>query len=236
MPRRVIKGAGMMARETLTYDLREPGGVEACMAAWGAFFEQYPAAMPDDAPGDALRRGNAERCRAILATVGLEDDGACAINPVALRDRGLTEDTAQWLAAEWLAAFHMLKRCRERFVAGNTSANTIGSMLMAAEELGRLQERMWWRCGIDPETGKRREELALGKRAQEKAISRATEARRIQAQDARPDWHDSATFEAEEIRRKHPSYSRWRIAGMLHEKFGVSQNRCDKVLRANGIR
>jgi 3-oxoacyl-[acyl-carrier-protein] synthase III len=94
---------------------------------------------------------------------------------------------------------------------------------------------MWWRCGIDPDTGKRREALARGKKAQETARPRATEARRIQAQDAKPDWHDAATLDAQEIRRLHPSYSRWRIAGLLCDKFGVSQNRCDKILRSNGI-
>ena len=234
MPKHIVKGVGMMQRHQVQYEPGEPGALEACVMAWD---EALPVAQPDDMPGDALDRHNAGRCRAILATVGLdalmEGKGAVSLGP--LREKGLDEDSAQWIAAHWLGAYNQMMAHRRDLVAGDASPSTIGMMLMHAQEMGRLQERMWWRRGIDPDTGKRREALALGKRAQEKARPKATEARRIQAQDTRPDWHDSATLEAQEIRRRHPSYSRWRIAGMLHDKFGISQNRCDKVLRANGI-
>jgi hypothetical protein len=166
------------------------------------------------------------RCRAII-------EKSKRVNPA--DGPGATEADAEWIAAEWLAAYRGMLAQRAKLVAGDTSPNTIGSMLLHAQEMGRLQERMWWRAGVDPQTGKRREELAIGKQAQEKAIPKAIEARRIQAQDAQPGWHDSATLDAHEIRQAHPSYSRWRIAGEIHEKYGVSRNRCDKVLRENGI-
>lgn len=234
MPKRIVTGVGMMQRHQVQYDPREPGALDACVKAWDA---ALPIARPDDMPGDALDRHNAERCRAILATVGLGDlmDGHGAVNIGPLRDKGLDEDSAQWIAAFWLGAYNRMLAQRRKLVAGDASPSTIGMMVIHAQEMGRLQERMWWRAGVDPQTDKRREELALGKRAQEKAIPKATAARRIQAQDAKPDWHDIATLEALEIRRRHPTYSRWRIAGMIYQSFGVSQGRCDKVLRANGI-
>lgn len=223
-----------MQRHQVQYEAGEPGALEAIVKAWD---EALPVAQPDDLPGEALDRRIAERCRAILATVGLADlmEGKGAVNLGPLREKGLDEDSAQFIAAHWLGSYNRMMAHRRNLMAGNADPSTIGMMLMHAQEMGRLQERMWWRRGIDPDTGKSCEALALGKQAQEKAIVRATEARRVQAQDAKPDWHDAATLEAREIRRRHPSYSRWRIAGMLHETFGVSQNRCDKVLRANGI-
>lgn len=234
MPRKVIKGVGMMQRETLQYEAHEPGAKEAWIKAWD---EAVPVAQPDDMPGEALDRENATRCKTILATVGLADlmEGKCAVNLGPLREKGLDEDSAQWIAAHWLGAYNRMMTQRRDLMGGDTSASTISSMLLNAQEMGRLHERMWWRAGIDPQTGKRPEELALGKRAQEKAIPRATEARRIHAQDTKPDWHDNAKLDALEIRRIHPTYSRWRIAGEIHERFGVSHDRCYKVLRANGI-
>ena len=227
------RGVGMTERQV---EIAETW--QESLAAWERYAAQCPPAQPDDMPSEALDRENASRCKSILATVGLADfmDGQCAVDLGPLRAKGVDEDSAQWIAAHWLGAYNSMMTMRAKLVAGDTSPSTIGTMLMHAQEMGRLHERMWWRAGIDPDTGKRREGLALGKRAQEKARPKATEARRIQAQDTRPDWHDSATLEAQEIRRRHPTYSRWRIAGMLHDKFGISQNRCDKVLRANGIK
>lgn len=235
MPKRIVKGVGMMERYQMQYEPGEPGALEACLKAWDEVMPML-VEMPGDWPGDALHRHNAERCQTILATVGMTDDGMCAVNIGTLRAKGLAENSAQWIAAHWLAEYNALMRGRERFEAGDITPNNLSRMLMATEEMGRLQERMWWRSGVDPQTGKKREELAIGKREQEKAIPKATEARRIQAQDAKPIWHDDATHDALEIRRRHPTYSRWRIAGEIHEKFGVSRNRCDKVLRANGIK
>jgi len=177
-----------------------------------------------------VREENAKRCRDILAKAGVESGGIEAARSLV----SLTEDSAERLAAEWLGSYRHIEALKEKAAAGDRRA--INDLIDEAEHLGVIQERMWWRRGIDPQTGKRREELALGKRAQEKAIPKATEARRVQAQDTKPDWHDSATLDALEIRRRHPSFSRWRIAGKIYEKFGVSRNRCDKVLRANGIK
>ena len=234
MPKRIVTGVGMMQRHRLQSDPAEPGAIEACFQAWDA---AAPQGKPDDLPGEALDRENATRCQEILETAGLGDlmDGKRAVNLGPLREKGLDEDSAEWIAAHWLGAYNQMMTQRRKLLDGDCTPSTIAMMLMDAQEMGRLQERMWWRAGIDPQTRKRREQLAVGKREQERAIPKATEARRIQAKDTKPDWHDSAILDALEIRDKHPSYSRWRIAGEIHEKFGVSRNRCDKVLRANGI-
>jgi hypothetical protein len=47
------------------------------------------------------------------------------------------------------------------FEQGNTGSSLVAMMLTAAKEMGRLEERMWWRAGIDAATGDRREALAL---------------------------------------------------------------------------
>lgn len=228
MPKRIVKGVGMMQREVLRYDVSGSAGAEER----DAYTEALHRCMAQPV-GDGLREDNAQRCREILAMEGLGDI-ICggAVDWGKLREKGLAEDSAEWLAASWLRSFNRLQNERARLEAGE---GNVALIVEHAQELGRIQERMFWRAGVDPQTGKRREKLALGKREQEKAIPRATEARRIHAQDTKPGWHDEATYDALEIRQRHPTYSRWRIAGEIHERFGVSRDRCDKVLRANGV-
>jgi hypothetical protein len=151
----------MMQRTDLRYRMDDPRDVDACNAALKAWADSLPVAEPGDWPGDALHRHNAERCRAILATVDLADDGKCVVNTEALREKGLAENSAQWIAAHWLAEYNALKQGRERLEAGDVTPENLSRMLMAAEEMGRLQERMWWRAGVDPISGEKREALAL---------------------------------------------------------------------------
>jgi hypothetical protein len=149
--------------------------------------------------------------------------------------KGIEENHLEASAAEYLKIYHYLQIKLESLKAGILKEHEWQFLFDDLFEMGQIYERQFWRSGIDPISGKVREELAIGKRNQEKAIPRATEARRIHAQDTKPDWHDNAKLDALEIRRIHPTYSRWRIAGEIHERFGVSRDRCDKVLRANGI-
>lgn len=237
MPRRVTVDVGLLAHDRLQYDMRDDKDVDASIAAWKAYADASPKSEPGDLPGDAPDRENAARCKEILATVGLSDlmEGKGAVNLGPLHDRGLAEDSAQYIAAHWLGAYNRMLNTRQKLLAGDSDPDTIGMMLMHAQEMGRLQERMWWRAGIDPQTSKKREALAVAKRKQEAAIPKASEARRVQSLDAKPEWHDDAVLDARNIRAKHPSYSRWRIAGEIHGKYEVSRDRCDKVLRANGI-
>lgn len=150
------KGAGLTERLVSTPET--PAELIAALKRWS---DSLPAALPGDWSCDARNRHNAERCRAILATVGLADDGKCGVDYTPLRERGLAENSAQWIAALWLAEYNALMRSRERFAAGDATPKNLARMLMAAEDMGRLQERLWWRAGVDPESGEKREALAL---------------------------------------------------------------------------
>lgn len=232
MPEKIVKDVGMMQREAVRYDTTHAAGeaewnaAAAALKAWG-----------EQPMGDARIEHNAKLFRAIMASGGLADlmENTCAVDTGKLRAKGFSEDSEYWIAAHWLGAFNRLRNERTRLVARQGTENTLSLIVEHAQEMGRLQERLFWRAGVDPQTGKRREKLAIGKRAQQLAIPKATEARRVQAQDTRPDWHDNAILNAEEIRKAHPSYSRWRIAGEIHALHGVSRGRCDKVLRENGM-
>jgi len=235
MADKITRDTGMMQRTATRYSMNDPSDADHLSRALRALSASLPVRVAGDWTGDALRRSNAERCRAILATVELSTDGMCDLDTELLREKGLAENSAQWIAAQWLAEHSALMRARERFGNGDATPGNLGRMLVATEEMGRLQERLWWRAGIDPLVKKTREALAVGKREQERAIGKATEARSVQAIDARPDWHDLAIIEAREIRQKHPTYSRWRIAGELYKNHEVSRDRMNKVLKENGL-
>ena len=224
MPKRIVTGAGMMQRHRVQYDRDEPGAMEACIDAWKAFAAQMPREQPGDMPGDALNRENAERCRAILATVGLDNlmEGRGAVNLGPLRERGLDEDSAQWIAAHWLAAYHSMMTMRAKMVAGDTSPSTTGMMLMRAQEMGRLQERMWWRSGIDPETGERRERLAIERRDHRRAFANAAAERQAinaERKEAGRALAALAQRMADECWQRNPVLSKQEVARRLHARW-----------------
>jgi hypothetical protein len=166
------RGTGLMARHETEYT---PDEIEAVVAAFAAWNEELSDAEPGDWPGDGLRRANAAACRAILAAAGIEDDGAPVVNLGRLG--ALPDRSAAYIAAYWLAAYHSLSRGRAGLAAGTAAPETLARMLMDAETMGRMQERLWWRAGIDPEAGETRERLALtGKpvKAGQKAGAAAT--------------------------------------------------------------
>jgi len=187
------------------------------LSAWRESAENWPVEQPDDLPGDALDRENATRCRAILATVGLGDlmDGQGAVNIGPLRDRGLDEDSAQWIAAFWLGTYNRMMAQRRKLVAGDTSPSTIGMMLTHAQEMGRLQERMWWRAGVDPVTGERRERLAVERRNHRRAFAEAKaerEAANAERKEAGRALAALAQGLADECWRRNPSLSKIEVA------------------------
>lgn len=119
-----------------------------------------PTGEGDEHGGDALRRMNAERARGILERSGLPlNDPRELWRQIAFR--GHAEDTAPNIAAQWLRAWRMWRNARERLLAGEVTPDLISQVADAAEDMGRLQERLWWRAGVDPITGERREALGL---------------------------------------------------------------------------
>lgn len=225
---RRVKGVGL--RQHVEETFRFDGPVDGHAAAeLDAFLGSRPVAEPGDWLGDALRRENARRCRAILATVGLSDEGRGLVDTQALLAKGLDEASAQWLAAHWLAEFNTLTRKRERFEAGNTGATLVASMLFAAAEMGRLEERMWWRAGIDRDTGRKREALALAGRRQVRG-GRAGAA--IKGQKSfRAAFGAQAQMRAEEIHAARPHLSWAKIREILAGEFKVSPETIKKSVR-----
>lgn len=229
MAERVVKDVGMMQRTQVKYRFNDPADRDGLMKAWQAFDESLPISQPGDWMGDALRRENAERCRAILATVGLSDDGKGGVDTGPLRKKGLAEDSAQWIAAFWLAAYNRLMNGRAKVAAGDFSEGVLAFMLENSEELGRLQERMWWRSGIDPETRTKREALALTGRAQVKAGKRGNEMRSSTSFAATHGIEAQAV--ADEIAAKNPKLSWSAIRNTVAARFEVSPETIKKSLR-----
>lgn len=233
MPKKIIKGVGMMAHEVEVFDLRsdDPNEREALIGAFERFAETMPIREEAEPVGQALRRENAERCQRILAAVGIEDSGKAVIDKRLLVSKGIGEDSRPWIAAEWLAAYHGLCRNMERLKSDSITLEVLGRLLTYSEDLGRLQERMWWRAEVDPFTNKSPEKLALGKRAQELATPKATQARRRKAAEFEPDWWDDARQQAAAMRRKYPSYSRSRIAKVVADEFERSERQVAEVIK-----
>lgn len=121
---------------------------------------------------DAVRESKADACRAILAAAGVDQD---SMDPADC----FSDSSAHVLAAAWLDAYRRLGNARERF-ASDPTPRALEYVVEFAEELGRLQERLWWRAGVDRSTGVRREELALSGRAYKRASDLGSERRRGQ--------------------------------------------------------
>lgn len=174
------RDVGLKAHEVTSYNLRseDPAEHEAHLEAWQRFADSQPKDEPGDGPFDALRRQNAERCREIIRKEGLGDllEGDGRVNTFTLRTRGFDEASAGWIAAKWLNTYHHLQDCRANLINGDTGVENVATMIEHAEELGKLQERLWWRCGVDRETKEKRESLALTgkpvKRGQKDAAER----------------------------------------------------------------
>lgn len=230
MPRRIIKGVGMMQRESLQYDHCESGAIEACQNAWDY---AVPKSELGDWDFDNYRRENFARCRKFLADAGLADlmDETFSVDTLALSDAGFCEADRPWIAAHWIGAFKGVMKCREQFQSGDTSPANMGMMLHYAEELGRLERDMWWRATDDPISKKAPEKLALGKRKQELSTGKASEKRRENAAENEPDWWDCARLSAMEIRERHPSWSRNRIAKLIAEEFRRSERQVRDVIK-----
>jgi len=229
MPKRKIVGVGMMQRAVVVAST--PAEMEQAIEAWS---QSFPKAEPGDWFGDAVRRENARRCKAILATIGMQDDGTCGFDISPLRAAGLNEDSAQWIAAEWLAAYNGMRQARERFDRDGSTA-AVDEIARFAEEMGCQQERMWWRSGVDPETGERREALALRDRTASKSRKKGGETNRGEAEK----WRGPACRLAASIMAESPGIKvsecarrvikRWDVSGIDPPKFDSLRKILGKV-------
>jgi len=222
--KRIVKGVGMMKYEMLEYGPGPMGNEEA-----ESFMEAMRHFMTRPV-GDEKREVNAQRCRDFLGRVGLGDMmiTSYAIDEEKLRSKGLAENSAQWLAACWLRTFNRLQDEVTRINAGQGDVSLLVSI---SEELGRIGERMYWRAGVDPQTGKTHEKLAIGKQSQELSTGKAAKARREKASENEPDWWDHARIRAREIRQSRPDLSRSRIAELIAEEVRRSERQVRDVIK-----
>jgi len=221
-PKYVTRGNGMTERL-----LKVPETPAESIAAFDAL--NIPFAQSGDWLGDALMRATAERNRSVLSHVGLEDAGACVADRRALESVGLAEGSAAWIAAHWLAEYHSFLRCRERIESGDAGVRNLTTMMWAMHEMGRLQEEMRWRPGVDPQTGKAREQLALSGRRQVKG-GHDGNAMRGQKSFASL-YGEQAQLRACAIAADRPDLSWTAIRLILARKYAVSAETIKKALR-----
>jgi hypothetical protein len=148
MAKRITKGVGMKERVVIQRDASDFPDRDSFA---NAFFE----ALEANCIAGNVRAENERRCRAILKSVGLKQGDIESVRR--LMEYG--EDSAVRLADEWLTSFHRVKSLEIKIADGQVSE--IARLIDEAEQLGIIQERMWWRAGIDPISGEKRESLAL---------------------------------------------------------------------------
>lgn len=164
MPKRVTKGVGLMQRTVVQYspdddpDAFLPGG-------------EVEAAFAKCQTADGYRDANAVHVRKLLSAAYSKMDPAwfCrnapqhteAIRADMERRPALYvkayfgEDHAYAIMQQWLDRYDALAAERAN------SAPDVRRLVELGEELGKLYERLYWRAGIDPASGERREALAL---------------------------------------------------------------------------
>lgn len=222
MPKRIVKGVGMMKYAVSVYGPGPMGEAE---------YESFKEAMRRfaEAPvGDERREAIAQNCRELLARAGLADVTitSYAIDEEKLRSTGLAEDSAQWLSACWLRTFYRLKEEVTRINAGR---GDVSLLISIAEELGRIQAHTFWRAGVDPQTGKRREILAMSGRRQVKG-GRDGNAMRTDTSFAAL-YGAAAQARADALHRENPRRTWGRIRQIIASEYKVSPETVKKALR-----
>lgn len=130
----------------------------------------------------------------------------------------------------WLMTYDRLNTARREVLKGDHAA--MERLVMLAEDLGKLKERMWWRFGEVDGLKKSAEDLGLGKLRQERSTPKATDAKRQKAMDLPPDWWDDALIRAGEVRKLHPSWTRSRVAEHIRPEFERSRKQIANVIRS----
>jgi hypothetical protein len=235
MAERVLKDVGMLQREETRFFPDDPRDAEALRVALEAWVASFPEAEAGDWTGDARRRETANLFASLLASIGLEDQGTVALDTGRLRKKGLTEDTAYWIAAQWLAAHNGLMKARARFEQGDTSPSNMGTILHYAEQLGRLRERMFWRAGVDEATGARREALALERKKSRLALSDNPD-RNHERQQRAAEWREVAQRLADECWQRRPQLSKAAVAREVLRNWPKGDDKPQSKPRLTSIR
>ena len=124
-------------------------------------FAHWIADLDGLTPGQAAQRDTAERYLGILTASGVADMAGAALDVSLLRAAGYDESSPEWIACQWFRSFAVHGAARAR--------SDLGLSIETDHEMGRLEERMWWRAAHEPVTGKSPERLALVGKRQTKA-------------------------------------------------------------------
>jgi hypothetical protein len=155
MPKIVKSGVGMMEHARFQYNFDGDNPDEDMNA-----FTEY--AMTSIMGFDERREQNAVAFRAFLQKTGdLDLTSVLVLHETCNR---YAEDALEHLVAKWLIEYHHINMERAE-IASSSNPQNLDYLIERSVELGRLQERIYWRQGNDPTTGKKRETLGLaGKR------------------------------------------------------------------------
>jgi hypothetical protein len=216
MAKRTKQGVGMTERVVIQHD-------QSDFSDAGSFAEVFFASLDANCIATNVRAENAERCQNILSAAGLV---LGKIESERLLGK-YGEDSPERLAADWLRSYRRMGALSEKALNGDTMALT--DLIGEAEHLGILQERMWWRCGLDSSTGKRRESLALSGQSQVKAGQRGNEMRSTGSFAA--SHGDEAQALAHEIAMRNPKLSWTAIRKNLAAKYQVSTETIKKTVK-----
>ena len=144
---------------------------------------------------------------------------------------GIREYHLEAIAAEYLREYHYFQIGIKQLENGTLQAHEQHSLFDHLFEMGQIYERQFWRAGIDPISGKVREELAIGKRNQELATSKAAAARHKSASENEPEWWDHARIRAKEIHERRPDLSRSAIASWIANEVRRSERQVRDVIK-----
>lgn len=168
MPKIETRGVGLMMRKVQTFNL-EDDPPEAFIRA----LDEWASTKPQTA--DEWRDANAKHCRAVLVKAYGKMDPVwfcrnapedvettrdqMARHPKLFVRSYFGEDHGYAIVQEWLNTYDRLAVQRAKPEAD------IAKLIELAEELGKLEERLYWRAGVDPHTRERREAMALREKA-----------------------------------------------------------------------
>ncbi len=167
---------------------------------FGSGFTAYTIGEPETREEllDGLRKlhgldvalvNEAQQWRDLLAKAGF--DGDLNSQSAAIRDEHGEQSLAD-LVADYVIHAEVMQAQRAEVEAGGGNA---GALIVAAAWCGQLRERIYWKYGIDPETGARLETLALERQKSRVPFQHQNEGRdqkNAERKAEKESWHADA--------------------------------------------
>jgi hypothetical protein len=210
MPKMVKSGVGMTENTRLQYDFVGDNADEDFVA-----FTEF--AMANFKGLDEKREEIAEYFRTYLRREGVENPQDLMTLMNALNE--FAEDTMTHLVAKWLFEFYRINSARSE-VLKDHNPKTLEHLIYHAVELGKIQERIFWRQGNDEATGKNREALGLAGKRQVKNGQQGNEMRTDNS--FRVQHGPEAQSYVDDLSKRKPHLSWANLQREVAKRFGVS--------------